>query len=245
MFDREDINEVILGMNKEHLLSHVLPAMENINRYIPKSSLVPTDNRFTKNMKGIAVVTYLSLLEDDDQRATGIVTYDMLDHFGIGVKELYDNAYENLNADPARIRALTDVLMSASIEGIIGNGEDKCIKPENLRGDIGDLYYVTNKSAYRGAMSIFSNDAHKRIGEAIGDYYIIPSSIHELLIVSCDSVEASFISDIVKTVNASGIVSDNDILCDEVFKYDNDLEQVVTVELSDDRSINQETDLGK
>lgn len=245
MFNKEDLNEVIMGLDKDYILNNVQPAMENINSYKPKSSLVPTDNRFTKDMKGVAVIPYLPLMEDKDGRASAVITYDVLDHFGIGVQELYDNAYENLNAESSKIRALSDVLMNATLEGIIGDGEDYCIQPEELSNEPGDLYYVTNKSAFRGAMSIFSNDTYKRIGKAIGDYYIIPSSIHELLIVSAGSIEASFIADMVKSVNASGIVADKDILCDDIFKYDSDSKKVVTVELSEGRGMDQEADIGK
>lgn len=243
MFDREDVNEKVLSMDKDYILNNVMLTMENIDGYLPKSSYVPTDNRFTKDMKGIAVTAYVPILEDDDGRAQAVVTYDLLDHFKIGVKELFDNAYNNLNKEPARIRSLTDVITSMTLEGIVGDGEANCIKPEELRGDIGDLYYVTNKPAYKGAISIFSNDTHKRIADAMGEYFVIPSSIHELLIVSCDSIEPDFIADMVKSVNASGIVADKDILCDEVFKFDSKSGSIVTVELSDGRDRGQEADI--
>lgn len=246
MFNQDDINEKIMEcMNKDYILKNTHLAMESAASYKLKANFVPTDDKLTKDMKGIAIVPYLPLMEDDDGRATALVTYDVLDQFGITKTELFEAAYKNLDEDSSRIRSLTDVIGSMTLEGIMGNGEDHCLEPEELTTDVGDLYYVTNKSAFRGAISIFSNDTHKRIGEAIGDYYIIPSSIHELLIVSCKNVEADFLSDIVKSVNASGIVADNDILSDEVYKFDSEAGKVVTVDLSEGKTRDVEEDLGK
>ena len=77
----------------------------------------------------------------------------------------------------------------------------------------------------------------------MGEYYIIPSSVHEVLIVSCESVEPGFISDIVKSVNGSGIVADNDILSNEVYKYDSNAESIVTLDMSGERTRTKENDL--
>ena len=156
---------------------------------------------------------------------------------------MFDAAYKNLDKEDVRIRPLTDVIMSMTLEGIMGDGADRCIRPEDLTGDIGDLYYVTNRSAYKGAISIFADDTYKKIGEAMGEYYIIPSSVHEVLIVSCESVEPGFISDIVKSVNGSGIVADNDILSNEVYKYDSNAESIVTLDMSGERTRTKENDL--
>lgn len=246
MFNQDDINEKIMEvMNKEFILKNAHLAMESAESYKLKAGFVPTDDRLTKDMKGIAVVPYIPLMEDEDGRATALVTYDVLDQFGITKDEFFDAAYKNLDEDTARIRSLTDVIGSMTLEGIVGDGEEHCLEPEDLTAEVGDLYYVTNKSAFRGAMSIFSNDTHKKIGQAIGDYYIIPSSIHELLIVSCDVIEASFISDMVKSVNASGIVADKDILSDEVYKFDSAAGKIVTMELSEGMTRDADMDLGK
>ena len=244
MFDREDISEKLMEcMSAEYIKQNVKLSLENSETYAQKSLFVPTDDRITKNMKGVAVVPYITVMEDDDGRASVLVTNDMLDHYGLSAADMFDAAYKNLDEETVRIRSLTDVITSMTLEGIMGDGADKCIEPENLSGDIGDLYYVTNTSAYKGAMSIFANDTYKKIGKAMGEYYIIPSSVHEVLIVNCDSIEPGFISEIVKSVNGSGIVADNDILSNEVYKYDSKTESVVTLDASGERKRTQDTDL--
>ena len=244
MFDREEVTEKFMEcMSKEFILKNVRLTLENLEAYKPKSSYVPTDDRFTGNMKGVAVVPYLPIMEDSDGRATAVVTYDMLDNYEISVKDMFEAAYRNMDKEPVRIRALTDVIMSMTLEGIVGDGEARCFKPEELKRGVGELYYVTNSSAYKGAMCLFSKDTYKRIGEAIGEYYAIPSSIHEFLIVSSDGIEPGFIADMVKSVNASGIVAEHDILSDEVYKFDADSGNMVTVKLNAEKDAAQEADL--
>ena len=52
------------------------------------------------------------------------------------------------------------------------------------------MYVLTNKTGVNGATCILYPDIHKVIREKInGAYYIIPSSIHELIIVPADMVE--------------------------------------------------------
>lgn len=244
MFDIEEVSEKLLEcMSADYIKQNVMISLENAEAYAAKSLFVPTDDRMTKNMNGVAVVPYIPVMEDDDGRASVLVTNEMLDHYDLSAADMLDAAYKNLDKEDVRIRPLTDVIMSMTLEGIMGDGADRCIRPEDLTGDIGDLYYVTNRSAYKGAISIFADDTYKKIGEAMGEYYIIPSSVHEVLIVSCESIEPGFISDMVKSVNGSGIVADNDILSNEVYKYDSNTESIVTLDMSGERNRTKENDL--
>jgi hypothetical protein len=68
--------------------------------------------------------------------------------------------------------------------------------------------------------------AYLLIGE---EYYVLPSSVHEVLAVpvsQCDHVEGLAYN--VRAINA-GIVSKDDYLSDNVFKYDAGLNDIVTV----------------
>ena len=64
-------------------------------------------------------------------------------------------------------------------------------KPENLLNEKMDMeamenpmFCLTNKAKMNGASLLLQEDIRKQIGECLGsDYFVIPSSIHEVLIL--------------------------------------------------------------
>ena len=85
------------------------------------------------------------------------------------------------------------------------------------------LFVLTNESRMEGAGILFCNDVLHKIWEKIGNYYIIPSSIHELLIFADNnSLDREDISQMIVSVNQS-IVSEEERLSNNPFYYDGEL----------------------
>lgn len=79
---------------------------------------------------------------------------------------------------------------------------------------------LTTNSGVNGAGILFCSDYLTKIFDKIGEYYILPSSVHEVIIVpkaNC-TADISDLSNMVKTINAD-IVDDTDVLSDEAFEY--------------------------
>ena len=88
------------------------------------------------------------------------------------------------------------------------------------------LYILSNKHKTQGASIIFNKALMTRIAEKIGKYYILPSSIHEVLIVPAISGNsAKELAQIVKRVNEESI-SERDKLSDNVYEYDFEAESI-------------------
>ena len=80
---------------------------------------------------------------------------------------------------------------------------------------------VSNERGLNGAASLFYPDQMDKVAEKIGgDYYILPSSIHEQLVVPDDGNMSSVdLGNMVREVNATQ-VSPEERLSDEVYHYD-------------------------
>ncbi len=107
----------------------------------------------------------------------------------------------------ARIGGMTDVLFGS------GDPIDEWAPDEVMN-------VLTTKSKENGAGILLCGEYLAEIREKIGDYYILPSSIHEVIIVAKDKSFANIdeLAKIVREINVSK-VSDGEFLSDEAFEY--------------------------
>lgn len=87
-------------------------------------------------------------------------------------------------------------------------------------GTADEPYVVTNSNGINGAAVILYPNTLKEIGEAFGeDYYLLPSSIHEWLVISASaSMGVEEMREMVQEVNTS-CVAKEEILSDAVYYY--------------------------
>ena len=92
------------------------------------------------------------------------------------------------------------------------------------------LYVLTNEEKNNGAVTMFYDDVLENIGKKLqSDFYIIPSSVHEVLILPVrnrSELEVEKLKEMVSEVNDS-IVSEEDILSYDVFYYSRDAETII------------------
>ena len=84
------------------------------------------------------------------------------------------------------------------------------------------LYTLTTKIRVNGAALILLPDVLEQISEKAGmDYFIIPSSIHELMIARDDGlVEAKALKEIIYEGNRNdSIIKQEDVLSDNIYFY--------------------------
>ena len=110
-----------------------------------------------------------------------------------------------------------------SVEALIGLPELP------VQSDFPHLFALTNSKAFFGASVIMYpgilRTAAKKLG---GAYYILPSSMHEVLLLAKDKdTDPSQLKEIVEEVNLTDAVS-TDFLSNHVYEYDSD-EDTVTI----------------
>jgi len=82
------------------------------------------------------------------------------------------------------------------------------------------MYIITNEQQINGATSILYENLMKDFTrEHPGNYFILPSSIHEMILIPEDRIrDSSVLKDIVPEVNKT-VVSEGDVLSDSVYYY--------------------------
>ena len=89
------------------------------------------------------------------------------------------------------------------------------------------LLYLSNTSNFYGASCIFYPKVLENIRRKIqNDYYIIPSSVHEVLILLADSIGKEELNQMIQEVNAT-VVESREILAEHCYKYDSKKNEII------------------
>lgn len=82
------------------------------------------------------------------------------------------------------------------------------------------IYILTNQTMSAGAGAMFYKDVLKKFAEKYGSFYILPSSIHEVLLyVGNDEERPELLEEIVKDINCN-VVKKEEVLSNRVYFYD-------------------------
>ena len=161
--------------------------------------------------ENISMVYRLQLDSTENGAATVLITNAMMEQFGVTKEQLHADAMENAQEiRPADFRTMAAVM--AEMMGM----------PEEMMADMAPpMYVATNQDKVQGAAVMFYPDfmdqAAKELG---GDIFILPSSVHEVLILPDDgNMNAQELKEMVTSINASE-VSPEDRITDSVYHYD-------------------------
>ena len=171
-----------------------------------------------QDMEDMAVVYRFVLDTNDDGRATILVTNQLLETMGVTPEQLHADALENApELKPAVIQGMSEVIaemMGVNPEELAEMGMPG--DPENEQmfvASVPDKVHGAGVLAYQN----FMDQAAERVG---GDFYILPSSIHEVLIVPDNgNMKLSDLEAMVREVNATQVAPE-DKLTDSVYHYD-------------------------
>lgn len=173
-----------------------------------------------QNFCDLAVICRVIVQENAESRTSSLVRWDMLKQWKITEDELWKAAYDNLNRTEYTIHPLEDLLVSLlSPECEIDEESKKKASPS--------LYVLSNHNQIGGAAGILRTDILKKIREKIGaDLYILPSSIHELILLPVsDQVSVEELREMVVNVNQE-IVGPEERLSDEVYYFRGETQKV-------------------
>ena len=166
------------------------------------------------HMDFLDLVLYCRVIIDKNENgvASTIVQNHMLKEWGISEKELWEVAFSNLKTEEFDIKDVNEVLRFIFPEGDLTGLPDKN-KFESA------LYVLTNKYQNRGAIGMLRTDLLEKFADwSGGNLYILPSSIHEVLLLRDDEIPVDELRRMVRSVNR-GVVDEMDRLSDEVYHY--------------------------
>lgn len=164
-----------------------------------------------KRFLDLAVVCYCIVKRLNNYIATTMIKNDFLDKWGVSSDVLFDMAEKN-----------TPELLSARISPITGflneiSGNDIYEVPD--KDDV-SMFVMTNETHVNGAACMLYTDVIDRLSKDLDkDLYILPSSVHELIIVPFDdNISGSDLAMIVKDINEKGVAAE-EVLSDNVYEF--------------------------
>ena len=140
----------------------------------------------------MSVIYRVVMNEDESGIASIILTNDLMQSAGIAREELGPLAYENTRRMfPAEIIELSE-----------------------------NFHIMTNSRKAYGAVTILYRDSMKELSEHVGgDFYIIPSSIHEIIAVSDTDNDLKYLIRCLAEGN-SGFIEEKELLSNTIYHYD-------------------------
>ena len=160
-----------------------------------------------KRFLDLAIVYYVVFDEFMGKKATVTINNSYIRKWGITDEELEKQALNN-TASILRysIKPLATLLREHG--ETIPSDDDK------------QIYVLTNEANFNGAACILYKDLLKKVSSEIeSDLYIIPSSVHEVLIIpKADNITSEELSRMVREVNETDLERE-DILSDHVYEY--------------------------
>ena len=151
------------------------------------------------------------------------ITKQLIKSWKVSEYEIHRQAVENLKTDGYWVKSLYSVVK----ENLLGIIEDDEEDEEEIEG-AEPMYVLTNQIKYFGAAGIFL--CAELFQEIVGkrNFYILPSSIHELiLVVDYEEYEMEALSAMVRKVNEEQLTAD-EILSDHAYYFDWKTKQIYT-----------------
>lgn len=196
----------------------------------------------------LAIVFYIMVSKDEEGQATALINNQHIAGWEITPEELRDIAFENTwNKFPAVIRRMEDIVSEMILNDILGDeawtegydesqdtisedteygdytyGELKGIvkeEVENLKVEGLNMYVMSNRMKIHGATCItYPNAVRDFAIEHNCDVYIIPSSVHEVILIPDAKCSIETINDLIRDVNRRQL-DPVEVLSDHVYVY--------------------------
>ena len=176
-----------------------------------------------KRILDLAVVFYCLLDNEYCRSATALIYNNNLKNWNVTIDDVYKAALKNtpdlLHSKISSMAALFEKC------GVNVDGEEVDLKDYVPS----DMYVLTNESKLNGAACILYENVLYDFAQKLGaDLYILPSSVHEVILLPKLSVfEKDELVNMVKEVNTEGVAAD-EVLSDHVYEY-NRTERLITM----------------
>ena len=175
--------------------------------------------------KDLALVFRFVFPGSPGEEASVLLTLDLLRVYGVTPRQLTEDAFLICPANrPLTVRNMEEVLFGPTGDGVTWADEGRCsMEPHNNAPDApdGSLWVISSAAGRYGAAAVFYPGALEDIARKLGcGYYLIPSSVHEMLAVPdpmCMGAEP--LDQMVENVNATE-VAEEDRLTDHCYHYD-------------------------
>ena len=161
----------------------------------------------------LAAVYYIGIGFSDYGYGSVVINNQILESYKISVEELHAIALQNMQKDKARLLPMTDIL-----KGLLSDTSDiSDFEQTNV-----PMFVLTNEEKINGASKLLDSITMDEVAKRIGtNFYILPSSIHETILVTATDCSISELEKMVMEVNETEVAAE-EILSDHVYRYNYD-----------------------
>lgn len=151
----------------------------------------------------LALIFYLKIPEVIVKHATAVIHTNHMERWGVGVEELYHTAKVNMEEMPLFLHPIEDFLKDYGLEDF-GSG----------------MHVLSNQQKEFGAAVIVDPKVQKMCADRMkGDYYVLPSSIHEVILLPArQEYERKELDEMIRDVNGQ-CVSREEYLGNHAYYY--------------------------
>ena len=233
----EDMEKILESIAHEYVTSmgYVMPEIEpdldyeNIREHLRPKLIDSLSNRdllkevvsYTNEL-GLAVVPYIDFERSEGYPGIAVVTKEMAAVHEYDEDRVIRDAIKNEPGitDP-KLYDLEDMMFS-----FLGEPDDLFENTDMVRSQ-SNILVLTNKERYLGAAMIIYPEVLEAIGNILGsDYYVLPSSIHEVIIMRDQGLMTpKEMVQMVERINDT-VVNPEDRLGNRVFRYRCDIRQL-------------------
>ena len=164
-----------------------------------------------KDYLDLAIIYYVLLEVDEHGMASMMVKNEHLDMWKVTKEDIYyracTNTQELLPYEFAPMRCVIEEMMGLEIE----------------EGPAEKMYILSNEMRSYGASAILYPELLRSIGQEIGEnYYVIPSSVHETIIVAeSESPQKDELCNMIEEINETQVEAE-EVLSNQAYYYDCD-----------------------
>lgn len=216
MYQNSETPEIEMNVEKlidrKFILDHVEYQLVNAERNAEKLKDIPG-----KKIADLVAIYRVVAIADEDGMMSYVLTKANLDRSGISFEELDEAAKKNTEKSGFSVRTMSEVM--CELMGV--NVGQEIEEPDGPQ-----MYILTNARKLHGANIMLYKEYLEIAAEKMnGDFYIIPSSIHELIAVPVSAQGLEESREMVKEVNDNQLAPE-EILGYEVYRYNRETGEV-------------------
>lgn len=203
-----DIQDIIqVAINYEQVKGRLMCRLVNTELNRNKLNEVPNIP-----FHDLSIIFYFTA--GSDMCMTTNITNNMTAEWEIDIDELFEDALANMQAKASvQIQSMFEIL--SDMEGVPVDDMERAAETT----DVPTLYVLTNKAKCIGAAVVLYPGILESCAEMMGgDYYLIPSSIHEFLIAPVSAGEPDEIQTMIRDINQRALVPE-EVLADHAYLY--------------------------
>ena len=184
-----------------------------------------------KIVQDMALIYRVDLEKLFSEKATAVVYNELFTDWGISQEHLHQVATQNtFELMPPQLSSMNSIMRDFAREALpdASDAELDQIMPGTL-----PMYILTNMEKLHGATTLFYPGIKEAIAAQFGDYYIIPSSIHEVLIIpESAGMDVNNLREMVRAINQNSVAPE-DRLTDNIYRYDRESQQLEIIHEED------------